>query len=58
MQSEKVKVREALHGASETLRRMVCSEDLFSGESEIVIKHKSDFYRLMITKAGKLILNK
>jgi len=39
-------------------RRMLLSEELFSGKSEVVIKHKNNFYRLMITKAGKLILNK
>ncbi len=40
------------------LRKILISEELFSGQSEVVIKHKNDFYRLMITKAGKLILNK
>ena len=44
--------------AEENSRKMVRSEDLFSGKSEVVIKHKGNFYRLMITKAGKLILNK
>ena len=39
-------------------RRMIKSEELFSGSSEVVIQHRLDFYRLMITKAGKLILNK
>lgn len=34
------------------------SEELFKGYREIVIEHGSAFYRLMITKTGKLILNK
>lgn len=39
-------------------RRVVSSSDLFLGTSELIIRHKEDYYRLMITKAGKLILNK
>ena len=42
----------------EETRRILLSEEIFSGKSEVVIKHKNDFYRLMITRAGKLILNK
>ena len=38
--------------------RVLDSEELFTGRREILIRHKSDTYRLMITKAGKLILNK
>jgi hemin uptake protein HemP len=34
------------------------SEELFCGSKEIVIVHKEDRYRLLITKSGKLILNK
>lgn len=34
------------------------SEDLFQGSREIVIEHAQEKYRLIITKAGKLILNK
>ena len=34
------------------------SEELFKGAREILIEHDSTCYRLMITKAGKLILNK
>ncbi len=41
-----------------TDRRILSSEELFNGKSEVVIKHNNDFYRLMITRAGKLILNK
>ena len=38
----------------ETIR----SEDLFQGQREVVIIHGNSEYRLMITKSGKLILNK
>ncbi len=34
------------------------SKELFQGSKEIVIKHHEIHYRLLITKAGKLILNK
>jgi len=34
------------------------SEELFSGKREILIEHEGAYYRLLITKAGKLILNK
>ncbi len=38
--------------------RILHSHELFTGNREILIEHKNEFYRLMITKAGKLILNK
>lgn len=38
--------------------RIFRSEELFTGEREILIQHNSEYYRLMITKTGKLILNK
>lgn len=31
---------------------------LFKGRKEIVIEHNGEFYRLKITRQGKLILNK
>lgn len=34
------------------------SQELFNGTREVLIEHDSTYYRLMITKAGKLILNK
>lgn len=34
------------------------SEDLFQGKKEVVILHGEFQYRLQLTKAGKLILNK
>ena len=39
-------------------KRTLRSEELFQGEREIVIEHLKEHYRLLITKAGKLILNK
>lgn len=34
------------------------SSQLFQGKREVVILHNQDRYRLLITKANKLILNK
>ncbi len=39
-------------------KRVFSSEDLFRSQREIVIVHGQAQYRLQITKAGKLILNK
>ena len=39
-------------------KRSYQSSDLFQGDREIVILHGDSQYRLQITKAGKLILNK
>ncbi|WP_174803800.1 hemin uptake protein HemP [Martelella limonii] len=39
-------------------RRVIESEDLFKGRSEIVIRHQGADYRMKITRQGKLILNK
>ncbi len=38
--------------------KILSSENLFEGKKEIVITHNNHFYRLLITKSGKLILNK
>ena len=38
--------------------RVLDSIELFKGEKRILIRHHGDLYRLMITKQGKLILNK
>ena len=43
---------------NENTPRVVSSEDLFRGRQEVIINHQQNLYRLMITKAGKLILNK
>ncbi len=34
------------------------TETLFRGRGEITIRHEDTFYRLKITRQGKLILNK
>ena len=39
-------------------KRIYSSEDLFKEDREILILHGQAQYRLQITKAGKLILNK
>jgi hemin uptake protein HemP len=38
--------------------RSVRSEDLLQGAKEVLIQHGQEIYRLRLTKAGKLILNK
>lgn len=43
--------------APETLP-IVASADLFEGGREILIAHAGTYYRLKITRQGKLILNK
>ncbi len=38
--------------------RKMCSRDLFGSEKLVLIEHEGAVYRLMITRQGKLILNK
>lgn len=38
--------------------REIATTELFAGKKEVVIVHKETRYRLIITKADKLILNK
>ncbi|WEX11876.1 hemin uptake protein HemP [Chelativorans sp. AA-79] len=38
--------------------RTLTSEELFRGAQEIAIAHAGSYYRLKITRQGKLILNK
>lgn len=40
------------------LPRSLRSEDLLQGAREVLIQHGQEMYRLRLTKAGKLILNK
>ncbi|MBL8849719.1 MAG: hemin uptake protein HemP [Planctomycetaceae bacterium] len=40
------------------LQRVVRSEDILQGAREVLIQHGAETYRLRLTKAGKLILNK
>ena len=39
-------------------KRILNSDDLFQGQREVVIEHAKEQYRLLITKTGKLVLNK
>ena len=39
-------------------RRVIDSRDIFQKDREVVIAHGDSFYRLQITKLGKLILIK
>jgi hemin uptake protein HemP len=48
----------ALTGAIVETRRVYRSEDLLSGDGEVVIKHRDQFYRLKLTGNDKLILVK
>lgn len=47
---------------SESIRprpqRMVRSEELLQGQSELLIQHGQEVYRLRLTRSGKLILGK
>ncbi|WP_201401707.1 hemin uptake protein HemP [Kaistia sp. 32K] len=38
--------------------RVVSSADLLEGAREVIIRHVGEDYRLRLTRAGKLILNK
>ena len=38
--------------------RIIRTEDLLQGASEILLRHGSAVYRLRVTRAGKLILTK
>lgn len=38
--------------------RKITTQELFQAGSEVLIQHGAETYRLRITKAGKLILNK
>lgn len=44
--------------SSKVASPVLYSDDLFQGKREIFILHANQQYRLQITKAGKLILNK
>lgn len=39
-------------------QKVLESEALFQGRSEIIIRHQGADYRMKITRQGKLILNK
>jgi hemin uptake protein HemP len=39
-------------------KRMLNSVKLFAGQTEVLIEHNTEVYRLRITRNGKLILQK
>jgi len=41
-----------------SLSRVLRSEELFGHAKLVIIQHRDNFYRLMITRQGKLILTK
>lgn len=49
---------EATNVASPAGLKVVSSAELLGGAREIVIRHVGEDYRLRLTRAGKLILNK
>ena len=51
-------VRETVPSSMPSAPRTVRSEDLLQGAREVLIQHGQEMYRLRLTKAGKLILNK
>ena len=51
-------VQETTGRTNEGLPRMVNSGDLLAGKRELLIQHRGDIYRLLLTRNGKLILQK
>ena len=45
-------------GAKKKERKALRSQELFGDEKLVLIEHENTVYRLMITRQGKLILNK
>ena len=43
---------------NQSQRRQIRSDDLFSGQREVLIKHAGELYSLRQTSKGKLILTK
>ncbi len=50
--------RDAMNALQDALERVIESRDLFGEANEIGIMHEGALYRLRVTRAGKLILNK
>ena len=51
-------VQEPSAGREESLPRIVNSSDLLDGKRELLIRHRGEIYRLLLTRNGKLILQK
>lgn len=47
--------RKATHTEPQTA---ITTAELFKGQTEVLIHHGYDIYRLRVTKSGKLVLNK
>lgn len=39
-------------------RRVVSADELLAGQREVWLQHGSDLYRLLVTRNGKLLLQK
>lgn len=49
---------EGISGLASSANLVIHSSDLFGEKRLILIKHRDDWYRLMVTKQDKLILTK
>lgn len=49
---------QAVQLSAKRLVREVTSSELLRGETELLIRHGDELYRLMLTRNGKLILQK
>ncbi|MBM99264.1 MAG: hypothetical protein CMJ77_09070 [Planctomycetaceae bacterium] len=45
-------------GKEESLPHVMNSGDLLNGKRELLIRHRGEIYRLLLTRNGKLILQK
>ena len=50
--------KKALETERPSQPRTIRSQDLLAGEDEVQIEHDGEFYRLRLTRSGKLILHK
>ena len=50
--------QQGTHEETHADRIVIDSANLFAGRKEIRIRHDGELYRLLITRNGKLILNK
>ena len=57
MNRSRMEPQESDSGAAAKVR-VIRSEELLMGRREVIIEHGSDRYRLLITRSGKLVLNK
>ena len=50
--------REQRQGVDGTERRVVSADELLDGHREVWLRHGTDLYRLLVTRNGKLLLQK